>query len=42
MDEKIRFVVDYERRISRETGYVWLRRYQRFGLTGPFGVEPGD
>jgi transposase InsO family protein len=46
MDEKIRFVVEYERDeltmtelcgrygISRETGYVWLRRYREFQLGG--------
>lgn len=43
MDEKVRFVVEYERDeetmaelcerfgISRETGYVWLRRYRQYG-----------
>ncbi len=46
MDEKIRFVVEYERdqlsmrelcarfEISRETGHVWLRRYRQYGLKG--------
>lgn len=46
MDEKIRFIVEYERDeqtmtelcssfdISRETGYVWLRRYRYSGLAG--------
>jgi transposase InsO family protein len=46
MDEKVRFVVDYERDeetmvelcsrygISRDTGYVWLRRYRQHGLAG--------
>ena len=46
MDEKLRFVFSYERDeqtmgelcesfgISRETGYVWLRRYRRYGVTG--------
>jgi putative transposase len=46
MDEKIRFVVGYEQdqlsmrelcarfEISRETGYVWLRRYRQYGLKG--------
>jgi len=46
MDEKVRFVIEYERDeqtmsdlcarfgISRETGYVWLRRYQQYGLSG--------
>ena len=46
MDEKVRFVIEYERDeqtmsdlcagfgISRETGYVWLRRYRQYGLAG--------
>jgi transposase InsO family protein len=46
MDEKMRFIVEYERDeqtmtelcnsfgISRETGYVWLRRYRHCGLAG--------
>ena len=46
MEEKVRFVMEYERGeqtmrelcagfgVSRETGYVWLRRYQRNGLEG--------
>ncbi len=46
MDEKLRFVYEYERDeqsmrdlcegfgISRETGYVWLRRYRQHGLEG--------
>ena len=46
MDEKLRFVFEYERDkesmkalcerfgISRETGYVWLRRYRQSGLEG--------
>jgi len=46
MDEKLRFVFSYERDeesmkelclrfgISRETGYVWLRRYRQSGLEG--------
>jgi transposase InsO family protein len=46
MDEKVRFVIEYERDegsikalcgrfgISRETGYVWLRRYRQSGLEG--------
>lgn len=46
MDEKVRFVIEYERDeqpmtglcaqfgISRETGYVWLRRYRQYGLDG--------
>lgn len=46
MDEKLRFVFEYERDeqtmgelcssfgISRETGYVWLRRYRQSGIAG--------
>src|SRR5271157_3874388 len=46
MEEKLRFVFEYERdeqtmtelctsfAISRETGYVWLRRYRALGLAG--------
>ena len=46
MEEKLRFVFEYERDvqtiselcgqfgISRETGYVWLRRYRRYGPEG--------
>jgi transposase InsO family protein len=46
MDEKLRFVFEYEREeesmkalcarfgISRETGYFWLRRYRQSGLAG--------
>jgi len=46
MEEKVRFVMEYERGeqtmrelcagfgVSRETGYVWLRRYQRNGVEG--------
>lgn len=46
MEEKLRFVYDYEREegtmwdlcmrygISRETGYVWLRRYREQGARG--------
>jgi transposase InsO family protein len=46
MDEKLRFVFSYERDeqtmrelcesfgISRETGYVWLRRFRQYGLAG--------
>jgi transposase InsO family protein len=46
MDEKVRFVFEYERDeqpmtrlcsqfgISRETGYTWLRRYRQYGLGG--------
>ncbi len=46
MDEKLRFVFEYERDeqtmtelcarfgICRDTGYVWLRRYRQYGLKG--------
>ena len=46
MEEKARFVLEYERDeqtmselceqfgVSRETGYVWLRRYRAQGLEG--------
>ena len=46
MDEKVRFVIEYERDeqtmaelcvrfgISRESGYVWLRRYRQYGMGG--------
>jgi len=46
MDEKLRFVFEYERHeqtmrelcagfgISRETGYVWVRRFHRLGAAG--------
>jgi transposase InsO family protein len=46
MEEKLRFVMEYEQRqgtmrelcqryeITRETGYVWLRRYRAIGLEG--------
>jgi transposase InsO family protein len=46
MEEKLRFVYSYERDeqsmrelcasfgISRETGYVWLRRYRQWGVAG--------
>jgi putative transposase len=46
MEEKLRFVVEYQLgertmtelcqryEISRETGYVWLRRYQQTGVAG--------
>jgi putative transposase len=46
MEEKVRFVLEYERDeqtmrevcedfgVSRETGYVWLRRYRAHGLEG--------
>jgi transposase InsO family protein len=53
MEEKLRFVFEYEREehsmselcrqfgIARETGYVWLRRYQRYGLDGLVEVKRG-
>jgi transposase InsO family protein len=46
MEEKLRFIVEYEQRertmtelcqryeIARETGYVWVRRYREIGLEG--------
>jgi len=46
MEEKVRFIVEYERDeqtmtelceafgIARETGYVWLRRYRQTGIKG--------
>ncbi len=46
MDEKLRFVFEYERDeqsmaelcaafgICRDTGYVWLRRYRQYGVAG--------
>jgi len=46
MEEKLRFVFEYERRersmtelcqryeIARETGYIWLRRYRHLGVAG--------
>jgi transposase-like protein len=46
MEEKVRFVVEYEQDnysmtelcqrygVARETGYVWLRRYREKGLAG--------
>ena len=46
MDEKLRFVFEYERDeqtmgelcfrfgICRDTGYVWLRRYRQYGVKG--------
>ena len=51
MDEKLRFVFEYERDeepmkalcarfgVSRETGYVWLRRYRQYGLPGLVDVN---
>lgn len=51
MEEKLRFVYEYERDertmvelcaefgISRETGYVWLRRYRAKGLSGLVEVD---
>src|SRR5260370_42404252 len=52
MEEKIRFVVEYEQDnytmselcqhygIARETGYVWLRRYRERGGEGLVGLNP--
>ena len=46
MEEKLRFILEYEQRertmtelcqryqIARETGYVWVRRYREIGLEG--------
>jgi putative transposase len=46
MEEKLRFVFEFERNeesmkalcarfgVSRETGYVWLRRYRQYGVAG--------
>ena len=46
VDERMRFVIEVERgehtvsdlcriyRVSRETGYVWLRRYRDSGVEG--------
>jgi len=46
MEEKLRFILEYEQRertmtelcqhyqIARETGYVWVRRYRAIGLEG--------
>jgi len=46
MEEKLRFILEYEQRertmtelcqryqITRETGYVWVRRYRAIGLEG--------
>jgi transposase InsO family protein len=51
MDEKIRFVIEYERDeqtmtdlcstfgISRECGYTWLRRYRQKGVAGLVEVD---
>ena len=51
LEEKVRFVMEYERDeatmrelcarfgVSRETGYVWLRRYQRNGVAGLLEVN---
>ena len=51
MDEKLRFIFSYERDeesmralcerfgISRETGYVWLRRYRQSGAEGMVEVN---
>jgi transposase-like protein len=52
MEEKLRFVFEYERDeqsmrelcevfgISRETGYVWLRRYREQGPEGLLELKP--
>ena len=51
MEEKLRFVFEYERDeltmtelceqfgVSRETGYVWLRRYRESGVQGLLEVN---
>lgn len=51
MEEKLRFVYEYERdeltmrelcerfEISRETGYVWVRRYRAYGVAGLLEVN---
>jgi transposase-like protein len=51
IEEKLRFVFEYERSVesmkalcarfgvSRETGYVWLRRYRQYGLDGLMEVN---
>ena len=51
MEEKLRFIVEYERDeqpmrdvcaafgISRETGYVWLRRYRAHGVEGLLALD---
>jgi transposase InsO family protein len=53
MEEKLRFVFDYERDeetmtelcqrygIARETGYVWLRRYRQYGVEGLLELNRG-
>jgi putative transposase len=53
MEEKLRFILEYERDeqtmselcssfgISRETGYVWLRRYRELGKLGLVEMERG-
>jgi transposase-like protein len=54
MEEKLRFVYEYERdeeamkelcsryKISRETGYVWLRRYRKHGAGCPRSLAFGN
>ena len=59
MDERTRFVLEYERGlcsmaelcrrhdVSRETGYVWVRRYETEGLEGLYDrsrapLRPGN
>jgi putative transposase len=53
MEEKLRFIFEYERDeqtmselcasfgISRETGYVWLRRYRQWGKLGLVEMDRG-
>jgi len=53
LEEKLRFVFEYERdeqtmtglcnqfEISRETGYLWLRRYRQHGIGGLTAAKPG-
>ena len=54
MEEKVRFVLEYEQDectmrelceaydITRETGYVWLRRVPRAGPGRAGGTKPGS
>jgi len=53
MEEKLRFVLEYERDeqtmtelcqsfgVARETGYVWLRRYRAWGVAGLLELNRG-
>jgi putative transposase len=53
LEEKLRFIFEYERdeqtmsglcqqfEISRETGYLWLRRYRQHGIGGLAEAKPG-